>query len=169
MKEKEIVIRLRLPASLRKRWLIALAGALLCVGAVAYATLPYSFNTGDQLSSTKLNGNFNNLDGRVTTLETKSQTVYESMITCQSSGCSFTSPNGTWITNILVNGNGYYTANLASGAFTAPPICVGTAQASGSTASVNLSAATATINIKTYNSAGTASDGLPFNMICIGK
>jgi hypothetical protein len=169
MKEREIVIRLRLPASVRKRWQIALAAALLCIGAVAYATLPYSFTTGDQLSSTKLNGNFSNLDGRLTTLEGKSQTVYESFINCLVSGCSYTQPNGTWITNIVVNGNGYYTANLTSGAFTSPPICVGTPQASGSQTTVNLSPATATIGIKTYNSAGAATDGLPFNIICIGK
>jgi hypothetical protein len=70
MRNREIVIRLQLPRWPRKRWLVGGLAACLCVGAIAYATVPNTFNIGDPLSSAKVNANFTSLDGRVSTLET---------------------------------------------------------------------------------------------------
>jgi hypothetical protein len=58
MREREIIISLRLPATPRKRWLVAAATALLGVGVLAYAAAPNTFSSGQVLSSAQLNANF---------------------------------------------------------------------------------------------------------------
>ena len=62
---REIVIRIRVP----RAGLWTVVAALLFFGAIAYAAVPNMFNSGDPLSSAKVNANFSNLDGRVATLE----------------------------------------------------------------------------------------------------
>ncbi len=47
MRDKEIVIRVRLPHAFPNRWLIGVS-ALIALGALAYAAVPYSFGTGDR-------------------------------------------------------------------------------------------------------------------------
>jgi hypothetical protein len=69
VREREIFIRLRLPHIPSKWWLAGAIVAVLCIGAVVYATVPNTFNTGDSLSSKKINDNFNNLDGRISAIE----------------------------------------------------------------------------------------------------
>jgi hypothetical protein len=85
MLERELVIRLRLPRTPRARWTLAAIAAVLCGGAIVYATVPNSFKPGDPLSSTAVNANFTNLDGRVTTLETTDLSHFT------------TTPSGDWV------------------------------------------------------------------------
>jgi hypothetical protein len=61
MREREIVIRLRLPASPRWRWPLGAGAAVVLVGAVVYAAVPNVFKPGDSLSYQKMNDNFNAL------------------------------------------------------------------------------------------------------------
>src|SRR5262245_1922479 len=61
MRMREIVIRLRLPASPRKRWLLAGIGAVVCSSAIVYATVPNVFTAGSPLSAAQVNANFNAL------------------------------------------------------------------------------------------------------------
>jgi hypothetical protein len=55
MRDREILIRLRLPHAPKKWWLAGAIVAVLCIGAVVYATVPNTFITGDPLSS-KISG-----------------------------------------------------------------------------------------------------------------
>ena len=71
MSDKKIVIRIRIPAVPRRRWLIALALTIVAVGAVAFATDFTPFAQGEQLGKTKMNMNFQVLQDRIATLETK--------------------------------------------------------------------------------------------------
>lgn len=69
MRERELVIRLRLPRWLRRRWSLAGAVAVVGFGAIVYAAVPNVFSSGEPLSSAKINANFDSLDGRVTATE----------------------------------------------------------------------------------------------------
>lgn len=69
MRNHEIVIQLRLPAAPRRRWLLGLSAGVLGLSALAYATVPNTFNAGDPLSSSKVNANFTQLDTRLAALE----------------------------------------------------------------------------------------------------
>ena len=68
--KREIVIHIRLPRALRKRWLAASAAALLMAGAVAYAaaTWPASHTSGTKISSSDIDGYLNDLNTRVSAL-----------------------------------------------------------------------------------------------------
>jgi hypothetical protein len=68
MREREIVIRLKLPLMPRKRWLIGAAAVVTCFSAIAYAAL-VTFVSHTTLTAADLNANFSNLDGRVTPIE----------------------------------------------------------------------------------------------------
>jgi hypothetical protein len=70
MSDKEIIIRLKLPKRPQTRTLVIVALVLLGVAGTVYAMLP-QFMPLEGLSAKKLNDNFANLDGRVTTLETR--------------------------------------------------------------------------------------------------
>jgi hypothetical protein len=70
MREMEIVIRLRLPQTPRKRWLLGGIAALVCASTLVYATVPNIFHSGDPVSSKYVNDNFANLDTRIGTFET---------------------------------------------------------------------------------------------------
>jgi hypothetical protein len=59
--EREIIIRLKLPQRLRRRWLLAIGATILGGAAIVYAAVPNSFTAGDSLSAQKLNDNFNAL------------------------------------------------------------------------------------------------------------
>jgi hypothetical protein len=59
MSEREIVIRLRIPAAPKKSWLVAGGLAIVCISALAYAASLTVFKSGDALSSAAINGNFN--------------------------------------------------------------------------------------------------------------
>jgi hypothetical protein len=55
----------------RVRLGIGIAALVLTgAGAIVYASVPHTFNTGDTLQATDLNGNFSALDTRITALET---------------------------------------------------------------------------------------------------
>lgn len=60
MRERELVVRLRLPASIRTRWLVVAAGALVCFSAIAYAALT-TFASGQTLLASDLTNNFNKI------------------------------------------------------------------------------------------------------------
>ena len=73
MKIKVYVVDLEIPPRL-KRWglRIGIPTALIAgAGAIAYASVPKTWATGDTLTAPDLNNNFGNLDGRVGKLETK--------------------------------------------------------------------------------------------------
>ncbi len=67
MRQHEIVIRLRLPDSPQKRWLLAGIVTMVGVGAIAYAAVPNSFSPNTPISSKSVNDNFTYLDNRITT------------------------------------------------------------------------------------------------------
>ncbi len=69
MRDREIVIRLSLPGTPRKRWLLGGVAAFLAVGAIAYAAGLVTFTSHTIITAADLNTNFTNLNGRVTTLE----------------------------------------------------------------------------------------------------
>jgi hypothetical protein len=70
MKIKVVVIDLELSARAKRRAAAALVPVVLLVGgAVAYASSLHVWADGDTLSAMDLNGNFTQLDMRVTTLE----------------------------------------------------------------------------------------------------
>lgn len=71
MRDRELVVRIRLPQIVGKRWLVASGLGILGFSAIVYATVPNTFMAGDPLSSSKVNANFSSLDGRMTTLEGK--------------------------------------------------------------------------------------------------
>lgn len=89
MKLKMIVVDLEL-SKRTKRWLGGCVGALVVLGggAIAYASVPHTWNDGDLLAAGDLNGNFSNLDNRLGTLEGKAPpptltawTVYTPVVT----------------------------------------------------------------------------------------
>jgi hypothetical protein len=92
MREREIIIRFRLPRSPRARWLIGGATALLLTGALVYAAVPNMFNAGDPLSATKIMGNFNYLDNRITSLASATEFVVSGSLP---SGAAAINPTGT--------------------------------------------------------------------------
>jgi hypothetical protein len=59
--KRDIVIKLMLPRTPKKRWLLLCAALVVGSGAAVYATVPNTFNAGDLLSAQKLNDNFNAL------------------------------------------------------------------------------------------------------------
>jgi len=63
MREREFVVRLRVPQLPRRRWLIIAATAVVCFGALGYAAIT-TFAPNEVLSATKMNANFQDLDGR---------------------------------------------------------------------------------------------------------
>jgi hypothetical protein len=69
MRDKEIVIRLKIPATPRTRWLLTIGGAVLVAGAAAYAADVTTFNSGDRLSADTMNTNFKSLQDRIAALE----------------------------------------------------------------------------------------------------
>ncbi|HEX4460433.1 MAG TPA: hypothetical protein VIA18_20790, partial [Polyangia bacterium] len=71
MRDRELVLRVRLPQFLGRRWFLATVVILLCSGAVVYATVPNTFKSGDPLSSAAVNTNFSSLDTRLTAVEGK--------------------------------------------------------------------------------------------------
>jgi hypothetical protein len=71
MKIKVYVLDLEIPRR-TKRIALLLGGPvalLVGLGAIAYATVPNLFASGDELSSAKMNANFANLDGRLAAVE----------------------------------------------------------------------------------------------------
>lgn len=66
MKNREIVIRIQLPRSPRKRWLLGTAAAVMLGGAIAYAATvwPASFVSGQPVSSADLKFYLNDLNNR---------------------------------------------------------------------------------------------------------
>jgi hypothetical protein len=66
MREREIVVRIRLPRLPRKRWLYTGAAAVLLVAGVAYAavTWPAAYSSGQLLSASDISDRFNDLDSR---------------------------------------------------------------------------------------------------------
>lgn len=54
MRERELVLRIRLP-QLGKRWFLATVALIVGSGAIVYATVPNVFSAGDPLSATKVN------------------------------------------------------------------------------------------------------------------
>jgi hypothetical protein len=71
MREREIVIRLRLPSTRRGRWVLAGVVGGLLMGVVAYASVPITFTQHTLLQAADLNSNFTSLDNRLTTVEGK--------------------------------------------------------------------------------------------------
>jgi hypothetical protein len=59
--EREIIIRLAVPRWLKRRWMALIAAFVVGSAALAFATVPNTFNAGDLLSSKKLNDNFASL------------------------------------------------------------------------------------------------------------
>ena len=60
MRDRQIVLRLRLPAYVGKRWVIGLGVALVCVSALSYAALT-TFAPGQTLLANDLTTNFNKI------------------------------------------------------------------------------------------------------------
>jgi hypothetical protein len=59
MREREIVVRIKLPEWALRRWVVAVVTLIAIGSAVAYGvTLPKTWKTGDPLSADDLNGNF---------------------------------------------------------------------------------------------------------------
>jgi hypothetical protein len=69
--------------------LVVLVGA----GAIVYASVPHTFNTGDTLQATDLNGNFSALDQRITALEA-AQMHWDGYLS-QGGGLTPAAPSGT--------------------------------------------------------------------------
>jgi hypothetical protein len=71
MRIKIVVIDLEIPPRV-KRWALRLAipAVILGLAGVAFASLPHTFASGEVLTAASLNADFQNLDGRVSTLET---------------------------------------------------------------------------------------------------
>src|SRR5579862_2553811 len=70
MKIKLIVVDLELSRRARRLAVMSVVGALaMGAAAIAYASVPRTWNDGDTLTAADLNGNFSALDNRVATLE----------------------------------------------------------------------------------------------------
>src|SRR4051794_11504349 len=67
MSNREIIIRIQLPRTLRKRWLIGGGVGVMLAGVVAYAavTWPASHTPGTKISAADLDGYLNDLDSRI--------------------------------------------------------------------------------------------------------
>jgi hypothetical protein len=63
------------------------AAVLLGAGAVAYASVPKTWNSGDSLAATDLNGNFASLDSRIASLEAaaRSPSAFHAAVTVATS------------------------------------------------------------------------------------
>lgn len=61
MREREIVLRLRLPRSPRTRWLLTAAAVLLFGSAIVYAAALKTFTAGQPLKAADLTANFNQI------------------------------------------------------------------------------------------------------------
>jgi hypothetical protein len=75
MREREIVIRLKVPRSPRARWLFSISGVLVTLGAFAYAADFTPFGNGESLTSSKMNANFKDLQDRLAALESPRSTA----------------------------------------------------------------------------------------------
>jgi hypothetical protein len=71
MKIKVYVLDLEIPRKTKRIALLLSAPlvVLIGLGAIAYATVPNIFTSGEALSSAQMNANFGNLDGRLTAIE----------------------------------------------------------------------------------------------------
>lgn len=176
MREREIVIRIKLPESPRKRWLLGGIVAILGLSAVAYAafpTPPYpvpAFSSGSPLSSSMASGYINGLDSRVGSLEAGAKAL---AVVVNSDG-TLLRQIGTWVASTTRNGVGDYTINLASGTFSATPICTATIQAANTALNAGMTKistdagpSTTTIRVTTANTSGALVD-IAVEVVCVG-
>ena len=98
MPKREFVIRFQLPTRLSARWLWVFATVGLGVGALAYATVPHTFATGEALSAQKMNENFAALDSRLKALEASSTSLTAVKQTTQSLGTTTTELSALTVT-----------------------------------------------------------------------
>jgi hypothetical protein len=72
MKLKMVIVDLEIPPRVKKWGLrIGIPALVLSVAAVAFAAPLHTWSTGDTLQASDLNGNFDNLQGQITTLQTE--------------------------------------------------------------------------------------------------
>ena len=183
MKIKVYVIDMEIPPR-AKRWALRVgipAGLIAGAGAIAFAAVPKTWNSGDVLTAADLNGNFTNLDSRLTTLQSQlaSQAVVSLTVAsgsgnasaCTASPCVITSQSGQ-VQQVTHGGTGQYTVAFVPGTFSAAPSCVVTginaAQACGANNGPNAGVATsASTPVVCWNGNFAGVDS-PFSLICVG-
>ncbi len=173
MRNREVVIRFQLPESPHNRWLVAVcAAAGVSAGALAWAavTYPASFMTGQPISSSAVNGYINDLNSRVANLETGAR----ALAVVLSSNGTVTQQTGSWVTSAIHNNTGDYTINIASGAFSAAPVCTATIQAANSALNGGMTKiatdtgpSTGAVRVTTANTSGSLID-IAVGIVCVG-
>ncbi len=87
MKLKVVVVDLDVSTQTKRRLLElgVTLGVLLGGGAIAWASMLHTWNTGDTLQASDLNGNFSNLQGQITSLQGSLSATQGQVTTLQSS------------------------------------------------------------------------------------
>ncbi len=88
--------------------------------------------------------------------------------TCSTGTCTIASQSGSWLTSITRDGTGDYNLNIASGMFTAAPVCF--CQSQGNVAAICYgfdNPSTSLWQFRTLTSGGSASDA-QFSIQCMG-
>jgi hypothetical protein len=165
MRLKVVVVDLELPPRFKK-WALRIGAAatlLFGAGAIAWAAGVHTWNQGDTLNATDLNGSFTALQDQLTALQSAPITV-GAYITDSAGGASIGYQSGSWIQSVSRTAAGSITITLVPSFFSANAPCTVTPNSTSAFATLP-SVVTNTIIVNLQSPSGAAVDA-NFMIIC---
>jgi hypothetical protein len=165
MKVRVYVVDFEIPPRVKKWGLrIGIPAIVLSVAAAALAAAPlHTWSTGDMLQATDLNGNFTNLQGQITALQSAPISASGSV----GPDGSIVRQTPQWLQNVPTHtATGTYTFTFESAFFSSTPDCAVTGIGGGAYVANIASLTQSGMTIETALNASLVNDN--FEIVCVG-